>query len=225
MLAWGPSGDRIARYTGPDLTIRIGVKDRIAKLLLSHHVLAFWGPFRAWLHALKSSKNTTGSQNNFWDTTLPVANYDLWSCRLSRDRRRLSVSRPILLVFFSKATTAVEGNHLQGLQVRWRQGKNIFQDSKCWRRKVERAFGSTRCDCHCEETGETARFAAAFRMRLEAQQRYFSHRTMLVAIVSQNSFVLVFMGYRRDAPVWTSCQGGVAPFWGVLSSLWKHRAI
>ena len=30
---------------------------------------------------------------------------------------------------------------------------------------------------------------------LEAQQRYFSYRAKLVAIVSQNSFVLVFMGY------------------------------
>ena len=39
-LSWqmpsrGPSGDRIARscrHTGPDLTVRIGVKDRTAKL-------------------------------------------------------------------------------------------------------------------------------------------------------------------------------------------------
>ena len=31
---------------------------------------------------------------------------------------------------------------------------------------------------------------------LEAQQRYFSYRAILVAIVSQNSSVLVFMGYR-----------------------------
>ena len=31
---------------------------------------------------------------------------------------------------------------------------------------------------------------------LEAQQRYFSYRAILVAIVSQNSFVLAFMGYR-----------------------------
>ena len=33
-------------------------------------------------------------------------------------------------------------------------------------------------------------------MNLEAQQRYFSYRAILVAIVSQNSFVLVFVGYR-----------------------------
>ena len=31
---------------------------------------------------------------------------------------------------------------------------------------------------------------------LEAQQRYFSYRAILAAIVSQNLFVLVFMGYR-----------------------------
>ena len=31
---------------------------------------------------------------------------------------------------------------------------------------------------------------------LEAQQRYFSYCAILVAIVSQNVFVLVFMGYR-----------------------------
>ena len=30
----------------------------------------------------------------------------------------------------------------------------------------------------------------------EAQQRYFSYRTILVAIVPQKCFVLVFMGYR-----------------------------
>ena len=36
---------------------------------------------------------------------------------------------------------------------------------------------------------------------LEAQQRYFSYRAILVAIVLQNSFVLVFMGYRTDVPV------------------------
>ena len=31
---------------------------------------------------------------------------------------------------------------------------------------------------------------------VEAQQRYFSYRAILVAIVSLNSLVLVFMGYR-----------------------------
>ena len=33
-------------------------------------------------------------------------------------------------------------------------------------------------------------------LALEAQQRYFSYRAILVAIVSQNLFMLVFMGYR-----------------------------
>ena len=33
-------------------------------------------------------------------------------------------------------------------------------------------------------------------LTLEAQQRYFSYYAMLVATVSQNSFVLVFVGYR-----------------------------
>ena len=61
---------------------------------------------------------------------------------------------------------------------------------------------------------------------LEAQQRYFSYRAMLVAIVSQN--VLVFMGPRtiiaRYVAKWgtalmclreTEYQGGgIAPFWG-----------
>ena len=45
VLSRGPSGGRIARschHTGPDLTVRIGVKDRIEKLLLSHYVLGFW---------------------------------------------------------------------------------------------------------------------------------------------------------------------------------------
>ena len=43
VLSRGPSGDRIARscrHTGPDLTIRIGVKDRIAELLSWQYVWA-----------------------------------------------------------------------------------------------------------------------------------------------------------------------------------------
>ena len=56
---------------------------------------------------------------------------------------------------------------------------------------------------------------------LEAQKRYFSHRTILVAIVSQNSFRLVFLGHRtiiaryvaklgiaRMCQCNTKCQGG-----------------
>ena len=42
---------------------------------------------------------------------------------------------------------------------------------------------------------------------LEAQQRYFSYRAILVAIVSQNSFVLVLMGY-------VSTKGGVSHHFG-----------
>ena len=33
---------------------------------------------------------------------------------------------------------------------------------------------------------------------LEAQQRYFSYRAILAAIVSQNSFVLVFVGVSHN---------------------------
>ena len=74
---------------------------------------------------------------------------------------------------------------------------------------------------------------------LEAQQRYFSYRAILVAIVSQNSFVLVFVGYRtiiaRYVAKWgiaqmclceIKYQGGVShKFGGVLSSLKKYHAI
>ena len=74
---------------------------------------------------------------------------------------------------------------------------------------------------------------------LEAQQRYFSYRAILVAIVSQTSFVLVFMGYRtiiaRYVAKWgiaqmhlceTKYPGGVShPFRELLTSLKKCRAI
>ena len=62
---------------------------------------------------------------------------------------------------------------------------------------------------------------------LEAQQRYFSYRAILAAIVSQNSCVLVFMGIaqlsrdmlqngvsHRCACVKLIAKGGIAPFWG-----------
>ena len=63
---------------------------------------------------------------------------------------------------------------------------------------------------------------------LEAQQRYFPYRAILVAIVSQNSFVLAFVGYRtivaRYVAKWGIAEmclsetrnqgGGIAPFWG-----------
>ena len=74
---------------------------------------------------------------------------------------------------------------------------------------------------------------------LEAQQRYFSYRAMLVAIVSQIFFVFVFMGYRtiiaRYAAKWgiarmclckVKYQGEVSHhFVGALTSLKKYRAI
>ena len=66
---------------------------------------------------------------------------------------------------------------------------------------------------------------------LEAQQRYFSYRAILVAIVSQNYFVLVLMGYRtiiaryvakRGIAQMCLCKtkyqgGGIAPFWGTAN--------
>ena len=71
---------------------------------------------------------------------------------------------------------------------------------------------------------------------LEAQQRYFSYRAILVAIVSQNFIVLVFMGYRtlsrdmlqngvshRCACVEVSAKGGVSHHFGeVLTTLKKE---
>ena len=73
---------------------------------------------------------------------------------------------------------------------------------------------------------------------LEAQQRYFSYRAMLLAIVSQNSFVLVFMGYRTTIIARYVAKWGIAQMclfrtkWGVshhfgelLTSLKKYRAI
>ena len=77
------------------------------------------------------------------------------------------------------------------------------------------------------------------RSGLEAQQRYFSYRAILVAIVSQNIFVLVFMGYRtiiaRYVAKWgiaqmclckSKYQGGVSHhFGGLVNSLKNYRAI
>ena len=67
---------------------------------------------------------------------------------------------------------------------------------------------------------------------LEAQQRYFSYRAIAVAIVSQNSFVLVFMGYctiiARYVAKWgiaqmclcgTKYQGGVSHHFGESANL------
>ena len=68
-------------------------------------------------------------------------------------------------------------------------------------------------------------------LALEAQQRYFSYRAILAAIVSQNSFVLVLMRYRtiiaRYVAKWGIAQlclcktkypgGGIAPFGGAAN--------
>ena len=83
---------------------------------------------------------------------------------------------------------------------------------------------------------------ALFESLLEAQQRYFSYRAILVAIASPNYFVLVLVGYRtiiaRYIAKWggiaqmclceTKCQaGGYRTIFGGLltSSLKKNRAI
>ena len=72
-----------------------------------------------------------------------------------------------------------------------------------------------------------------FFRALEAQQRYFSYRAILVAMAAQNSFMLVFLGYRtiiaRYIAKWgiaqmclceAKCQGGVSHhFRAVLTSL------
>ena len=77
------------------------------------------------------------------------------------------------------------------------------------------------------------------RSSLEAQQRYFSYRVILVAIVSRNSFVLVFFGVshkyraiRSKTGIAQMClcetkyQGGLSRlFGGVLISLKKYREI
>ena len=73
----------------------------------------------------------------------------------------------------------------------------------------------------------------------EAQQRYFSYRAILSAIVSQNCFVLVFLGYRTSIARYVAkwgialiclCkrrhQGGVShPVGGLLGWPRKYRAI
>ena len=91
MLSRGPSEDRIARscrHMGSDLTVRIGVRDRIAKLLSSQHVLGVWGRFKPWLYALKSSKNSHRIAKQFLRRYCFLSQR---SCRLSRDRRQRSV--------------------------------------------------------------------------------------------------------------------------------------
>ena len=76
------------------------------------------------------------------------------------------------------------------------------------------------------------------RVALEAQQRYFSYRAILVAIVSQSYLVLVFVGVIAqisDDTLWGIAQmclcetkypgEGIAPPWELLTSLKENRAI
>ena len=98
--------------------------------------------------------------------------------------------------------------------------------------------------CKIDEGGNRALGGPLLRIRdvtsLEAQQRYFSYRAMLVAIISQKCFVLVFYGvshnYRairckmgvshRCVCVKLSAKGGVSHhFGGVLTSLKKYRGM
>ena len=97
------------------------------------------------------------------------------------------------------------------------------------------------CFGHLSGTGNSQRdsLESIRLMNLEAQQRYFSYRAIFVAIVSQNSFVLVLMGYRtiiaRYVAKWgiaqmclckTKYQGGVSHhFGGAIASLKKYRVI
>ena len=60
---------------------------------------------------------------------------------------------------------------------------------------------------------------------LEAQQRYFSyHCTILAAIVSQNSFVLVLLGYRTIIARYVA-KGGIAQVCAKLSTKGGYRTI
>ena len=118
VLSRGPSGDRIARscrHTGPNLTIRIGVKDRIARLLLSQYVLDFWGLFPAMIECPEIKRNNYRIAKQF------LRHYRFLSqtsCRLSRrDRRQLSQGHPdlmalsccsLFLVFFSPFTLYID---------------------------------------------------------------------------------------------------------------------
>ena len=74
-------------------------------------------------------------------------------------------------------------------------------------------------------------------MHLEAQQRYFSYRAILVAIVLQNYFLLVFvgvshnyratrfkMGYRTDVPSTKKSTRGVSHHFGSCWPPWKSIA-
>ena len=77
VLSRGPFRDRTARscrHTVPDLTIRIGVKDRIGKLLLSQYVLHFWGPFQTTIACHEIKQEQPQDRKAILETlSLPVA--------------------------------------------------------------------------------------------------------------------------------------------------------
>ena len=78
VLSQGPSGDRIARscrHTGPDQTVRIGVKDRIAKLLLSiAKGFGLLGPFATMIACPESKQKQPQDRKTIFETlSLPVA--------------------------------------------------------------------------------------------------------------------------------------------------------
>ena len=98
------------------------------------------------------------------------------------------------------------------------------------------------CLRHCAISGFAMAIAITnrrYHVILEAQQRYFSYRAIFVAIVSQDSLVLVLMGYRtiitwciakRGIAQMCLCeakyQGGVSHYFGkVITSQKIYRAI
>ena len=85
-LSWAIS----CRHTSPDLTVRIGAKDGIAKLLFIAICFGLLGPFQTmWLYSLKSSKNSHRIAKIIWDTIASCCKGPV-TCRLTRDRRQLS---------------------------------------------------------------------------------------------------------------------------------------
>ena len=73
-LSRGPSGDRIARSrrrTGPNLTVRIGVKDRIAKTAIIAICFGFLGPMIVCPEI--KQKQPQDRKTSFETPSLPVA--------------------------------------------------------------------------------------------------------------------------------------------------------
>ena len=110
---------------------------------------------------------------------------------------------------------------------------------ECWKCMVLLAQATSQTSTGSQTTQQSCwRMALGPLFNLEAQQRYSSYRAILVAMVSQNSFELIFMGIarltrntlqndvsHRRACVKPGTKGGIASFWGVLTSLEKYRAV